>query len=71
MPRPQTLADMMRPANTRPSLLLFLGASVIGGVGGIQIVLFGLLIVLLYAIATIGNDVRDRNVDQANNRRTR
>ncbi|MGH9074019.1 MAG: UbiA family prenyltransferase [Acidimicrobiales bacterium] len=64
------LVESVRPANNRTSLMVFVGAGALLGAGDAQLALGASLIVGLYGIAVILNDLRDQDVDRSNNRRT-
>lgn len=64
--RARDLAAMARPANTRVSLMLFLGAGMSLGLRAPLLAAGAVLIVAIYGISVIINDLRDRQIDLAN-----
>ncbi|MGH9128531.1 MAG: UbiA family prenyltransferase [Acidimicrobiales bacterium] len=70
VPHAGALVEAMRPANNRTSLMVFVGAGALLGAADAQLALGASLILAVYGIAVILNDLCDQDVDRANNRKT-
>ena len=66
--RSQPLARLCRPANIRKSALLLAGSGLYLGAGAAQVTLGLVMLVLVYGVATIYNDLHDVEIDRANHR---
>lgn len=66
--RSQPLARLCRPANIRRSALLLAGSGLVLGAAAGQVALGVTMLVLVYAVAAIYNDLQDTEIDRANDR---